>query len=71
MTNRRVLRVKTVLDLTGVSRATLYRLIRAQQFPKPIALTGVRAVGWDSQAVESWIESRINSDPLPTAIRSP
>jgi prophage regulatory protein len=57
---RSLLRLQQVLDRTGLARSTLYKLISKQDFPAPIPLTG-RAVAWDSQAVDSWIESRITA----------
>ena len=55
---RALLRLQQVQALTGLSRSTLYKLISERNFPASIALAG-RAVAWDSQAVDAWIESRI------------
>ncbi len=55
---RALLRLQQVQALTGLSRSTLYKLISERNFPASISLAG-RAVAWDSQAVEAWIESRI------------
>ena len=64
----RILRIKKVNERTGLSRSTLYLLIKAGKFPAPIAL-GARAVGWLSSDVEAWIESRIAASH--TANRKP
>ncbi len=60
MITNRILRKKEVLHLTGISAATMYRLIAKGAFPKPKKLTGDggRAVGWGLHEIESWIESR-------------
>ncbi|EGI8972056.1 TPA: AlpA family phage regulatory protein [Citrobacter amalonaticus] len=60
MNINRILRKKEVLNLTGISSATLYRLIAKGDFPIPKKLTGGsgRAVGWGSNEIQSWIESR-------------
>lgn len=55
---RALLRLQQVQALTGLPRSTLYKLVSERSFPPSIALAG-RAVAWDSQAVEAWIESRI------------
>lgn len=55
---RSLLRLQQVQALTGLPRSTLYKLVLERSFPPSIALAG-RAVAWDSQAVEAWIESRI------------
>ena len=42
---------------TGLSRSTLYRLIAAGAFPRPIKL-GPRRVGFRADDLEKWLESR-------------
>lgn len=56
---RRILRLPSVELLTGFKRAHIYNLIRQGRFPSSIQL-GPRAVGWDSFAVENWVEDRIS-----------
>jgi prophage regulatory protein len=51
------LRLRAVVRVTGLSRATLYRLIANEQFPRPVQL-GPRAVGWRLADVEAWAEVR-------------
>jgi prophage regulatory protein len=55
-----ILRMPDVLRMTGLSRTTLWRRVRAGQFPRPIRLGGPqsRAVGWLKEEVEEWILSR-------------
>lgn len=53
----RILRCPAVVRRTGLSKASIYRMIKAGKFPKPIKL-GVRAVGWPSDDVEAWIRRR-------------
>ena len=55
--DRRVLRMPAVMERTGLSRASIYRLIRADDFPVAIRL-GSRAVGWPAHQVDEWIASR-------------
>lgn len=43
--------------MVGLSRNTVYRLIREGQFPSPIRL-GRQAVGWTLASIEDWIVSR-------------
>ena len=59
-TNDKVLRIKTVLGKTGLSRTTLYREINANRFPKPKKI-GPRAVGWPESVINIWLESRPES----------
>ncbi|ELI8237242.1 AlpA family transcriptional regulator [Yersinia enterocolitica] len=64
MHTNRILRKKEVLHLTGISSATLYRLISKGDFPASKKLTGEagRAVGWGSNEIQNWILSRGISD---------
>jgi prophage regulatory protein len=52
-----LLRLQTVVRVTGLSRSTLYRLIADGQFPRPVRL-GPRAVAWRRQDVEDWSDAR-------------
>ena len=57
MIEKRILRRPEVLKLTGLSTASIYRLMAQGAFPKPRKL-GVRAVDWVAAEVETWLESR-------------
>ncbi len=54
----RILRLNTVLDRTGLSRATLYRKINDGTFPKQIKLS-TRCAGWRESAINSWLRDPI------------
>ncbi len=53
----RFLRINDVVATIGLSRATIYRLIEADLFPKQMRLTA-RAVGWWEQDINEWLEER-------------
>lgn len=57
-TQRRILRLPEVQVRIGFKRAHIYSLMSQGLFPRSVPL-GPRAVGWDSLAVEQWIEDRI------------
>lgn len=44
---------KTVEKLSGLSRATIYRLIKAGKFPRPLAI-GTGAVRWRQSDIVAW-----------------
>ena len=56
MALKRILRIDEVLHVTGLKRTTLYRKLKAKQFPAPVRLA-TQTVGWREQDVEAWIES--------------
>ena len=56
----RLLRLAEVERLVGLSRATIYRLMRAGAFPEPRRV-GPRAVRWSQLEIEEWAASRPRS----------
>lgn len=60
MTAQTIIRLPQVKQRTGLSRSTIYSLIKAGQFKAPIAL-GARAVGWLESDISEFIESRIKA----------
>ena len=56
-TTDRFLRLSEVLARCGLSRSSLYRMMRDGSFPEPLKV-GVRAVRWRESEIEAWLESR-------------
>jgi prophage regulatory protein len=54
----RIIRLKDVIDSTGIARSTIYKLVGEGEFPKPVPLVG-RTVGWVESEVQEWIRGRI------------
>ena len=52
-----IIRLPTVLRLTGLSRTSVYRKMEREEFPQRVDL-GARAVGWLLSEVLEWIKSR-------------
>jgi prophage regulatory protein len=52
-----ILRLPQVIQRTGLSRSTVYKLINAGDFPKQVRLS-IRCMGFRSDEVEEWIKSR-------------
>lgn len=63
MAQRSIIRLPEVMSRTGLSRSSIYRFIKLGIFPHHFSL-GARAVGWDSQGIDSWIESRLQDSNL-------
>ena len=55
--NDRLLRRREVEELTGLSRASIYRLMRSGRFPLPVRVSDT-AVRWKASDITAWIESR-------------
>ena len=53
----RILRLPEVVEVTGLSRSSIYRLIGIDEFPRQRRL-GPRSSGWRMSDVEQWLASR-------------
>lgn len=52
----RILRLKAVLDLTGLTRTTLYRRMQEGTFPKNVQISP-RCVGWRESSIREWSQN--------------
>ena len=57
----RILRLTEVLELTGLSKSTLYRRLAAGEFPQQAKLGGPssRAVGWFEDEIDAWMDGLV------------
>lgn len=60
MTTQTIIRLPQVKERTGLSRSTIYALIKAGHFKAPISL-GARAVGWLESDVSEFIDNRVKA----------
>ena len=56
-TKPKVANMKDVVVITSLSRPTIYRMIKAGTFPKPVKL-GQRRIGWPMDVLTNWVMSR-------------
>lgn len=56
----KLIRLKQVMECTGLARSTVYKFIAEGDFPKPVKL-GVRVAAWVEAEVLAWMESKVNS----------
>lgn len=59
----RFLRIRQVMQLTGLSRMTIYRLERAGKFPKRRKLSE-NSVAWREEEISQWLNTRPVADVL-------
>lgn len=64
MTNAsdRIIRLRAVLDRTGLSRSTVYRKIAEGTFPSQIRIS-VHGAGWRESAINRWIADPVGWRP--------
>ena len=54
----RLIRLPDVEGATGCKKSTIYELMKAGRFPKPVRLSA-RHVAWPESAVLRWVQDRI------------
>lgn len=52
----RILRLRDVLEHTGLSRSTVYRRMQEGSFPESIQI-GTRCTGWRQSAIDAWLKN--------------
>ena len=50
---KKIYRLPDVMNMTGLSRSSIYLRISTNEFPKPVKL-GRRAVGWPEESIIAW-----------------
>ena len=58
----RFIRTRQVLEMIGISRTTLWRMVRAGTFPQPVRVT-TRSRAFILEAVEAWMKARTDARP--------
>jgi prophage regulatory protein len=52
-----LIRIKDLIKIIPISRASIWRLSRAGKFPRPIRLA-VRTTAWRKSEIEAWLRER-------------
>lgn len=55
----KILRMRRVIELVGLSRATIYRAMKESRFPQSVQL-GPNSVGWLEHEVVEWLDELAN-----------
>ena len=56
-TTKQMLRPREVVKRVGLSRTTLWRMVKSGNFPPPVVL-GQNSIGWRSGDIEIWEANR-------------
>lgn len=54
----KLLRLPDVIELTGLSRSTILRMVDQDRFPRPLRLNE-RANGWLQSEISDWVAARL------------
>ena len=50
---KKIYRLPEVMNMTGLSRSSIYLRVSTDEFPKPVKI-GRRAVGWPEESIIAW-----------------
>ena len=50
---KKIYRLPDVMNMTGLSRSSIYLRVSTDEFPKPVKI-GRRAVGWPEESIIAW-----------------
>jgi prophage regulatory protein len=50
---KKIYRLPEVMDMTGLSRSSIYLRVSTDEFPKPVKI-GRRAIGWPEESIIAW-----------------
>lgn len=53
-----LIRIKTVMAMTGKSRSAIYADMAAETFPASVSI-GARSIAWSEELVRSWISMKL------------
>ncbi|WP_429151323.1 helix-turn-helix transcriptional regulator [Aeromonas veronii] len=56
----KLIKLKEVIEMTTLSKATIYRLMSKGAFPRAAPL-GARTVAWKQSDVIEWIDSKVSA----------
>ena len=57
-----VLKLPTVIKLSGLARATIYKHIKTGNFPQPIKMTS-KSIGFIEHEIEKWLQEKADQRP--------
>ena len=57
ISNDRIIRAKEVVEMTGLSRTTIWRMERYKSFPARVSL-GKNSMGWKLSDIQKWLATR-------------
>lgn len=63
MSSTKILRLRATKEWTGLSRSTIYAMMKNGTFPKSLSL-GARAIGWLESDIQAWVDSRVSASKV-------
>jgi len=60
---RNLLRIKEVIQKTGMAKSTIWLWVKENKFPKPIKLSE-RITVWEENEIDQWIEIKKSNQQI-------
>ena len=57
----RLLRLPAVMEMTGISQTSVYRLVRENKFPQPVRVAVPKMTVWPSDQIEEWVQNQLDN----------
>lgn len=57
MFSKKLIRLKDVVEITGLSKSQIYALISAEKFVRQVKIA--RSSRWSLDAVNAWVDARV------------
>ena len=55
----KLLRLPAVMEMTGISESSVYRLVREKKFPQPVHVAVPKMTVWPSDVIEQWVQDQL------------
>ena len=63
----KLLRLPAVMEMTGLGRSTVYKLVQAKKFPEPVRVAVPKMTVWPSDVIEQWVQEKLDGGSRGTA----
>lgn len=66
----RLIRLEEVMEITGVCRSVIYKLMKTGEFPPKITV-GVRGARWSERLVRGWVVNKLSESIAKGSVQKP
>lgn len=56
----KIIKIRYVVEVTGLSTSTIRRLVKLGKFPAPVAIPGTTRKGWSQHAINEYVNKITN-----------
>jgi predicted DNA-binding transcriptional regulator AlpA len=57
--DKRLFRIRDLMKYLSVSRSTIYRLMKTENFPKRVKIPATNIYAWEKEEIQKWVETGI------------